>query len=81
MALGKKVAIFDWEWGRNSALREGQKNDCLIWVCTVCFVLVGRQLLFKISELLLYLFLLLLLNVWLVSSPELKAQVRYSRIS
>ena len=25
MALGKKMAIFDWEWGRNSAPREGQK--------------------------------------------------------
>ena len=23
--LGKKVAIFDWEWGRNSAPRVGQK--------------------------------------------------------
>ena len=28
--LGKKVAIFDWEWGRNSALREGQKMPCLV---------------------------------------------------
>ena len=26
MALGKKVAIFDWEWGRNSATREGAEN-------------------------------------------------------
>ena len=25
MVLGKKVAIFDWEWGLNSAPREGQK--------------------------------------------------------
>ena len=25
MVLEKKVAIFDWEWGRNSAPREGQK--------------------------------------------------------
>ena len=25
MVLGKRVAIFDWEWGRNSAPREGQK--------------------------------------------------------
>ena len=25
MVLGKKVAVFDWEWGRNSAPREGQK--------------------------------------------------------
>ena len=23
---GKKVAIFDWEWGRNSAPRDGQKS-------------------------------------------------------
>ena len=25
MELGKRVAIFDWEWGRNSAPGEGQK--------------------------------------------------------
>ena len=25
MVLGKKVAIFDWEWGRISAPRDGQK--------------------------------------------------------
>ena len=25
MVLGKRVAIFNWEWGRNSAPREGQK--------------------------------------------------------
>ena len=25
MALGKNVAVFDWEWGQNSAPREGQK--------------------------------------------------------
>ena len=25
MVLGKKVANFDWEWGRNSAPREGHK--------------------------------------------------------
>ena len=28
MVLGKKVAIFDWEWGRNSAPRDGQKIPC-----------------------------------------------------
>ena len=28
MVLGKKVAIFDWEWGRNLAPREGQKIPC-----------------------------------------------------
>ena len=28
MVLGKKVAIFDWEWGRNSAPREWQKMPC-----------------------------------------------------
>ena len=26
MVLGKKVAIFDWEWGGNSAPRDGQKR-------------------------------------------------------
>ena len=26
MVLVKKVAIFDWEWGRNSAPRDGQKR-------------------------------------------------------
>ena len=29
MVLGKKVAIFNWEWGRNSAPREGQKMPWL----------------------------------------------------
>ena len=24
----KKMAIFDWEWGRNSAPRDGQKRPC-----------------------------------------------------
>ena len=28
MVLGKKVTIFDWEWGRNSAPRDGQKRPC-----------------------------------------------------
>ena len=28
MVLGKNVC-FDWEWGRNSAPREGQKIPCL----------------------------------------------------
>ena len=28
MVLGKKVAIFDWELGRNSAPRDGQKVPC-----------------------------------------------------
>ena len=28
MVLGKKVAIFDWEWVRNSAPRDGQKIPC-----------------------------------------------------
>ena len=26
MVLGKKVVIFDWEWGRNLAPRDGQKR-------------------------------------------------------
>ena len=30
MAMGKKVAIFDWEWGLNLAPREGQKIPCVI---------------------------------------------------
>ena len=28
MVLGQKVAIFDWEWGRKLAPREGQKIPC-----------------------------------------------------
>ena len=27
MVLGKKVAIFDWEWGRNSAPRELRRAE------------------------------------------------------
>ena len=30
MVLGKKVTIFDWEWGRNSAPRDGQKRPCML---------------------------------------------------
>ena len=30
MVLGKKVAYFDWEWGQNSAPREGQKMPCFV---------------------------------------------------
>ena len=30
MVLGKKVAIFDWDWGRNSAPRDGQKIPSII---------------------------------------------------
>ena len=30
MVLGKKVAIFDWKWGRNSAPRDGQKIPCIV---------------------------------------------------
>ena len=30
MVLGKKVTIFDWEWGQNLAPRDGQKRPCLL---------------------------------------------------
>ena len=41
MVLEKKVAIFDWEWGRNSALREGQKIPWMLGLyglssCGIC---------------------------------------------
>ena len=29
MVLGKKVAILDWEWGKNFAPRDGQKIPSL----------------------------------------------------
>ena len=29
MVLGKEVAIFNWEWGRHSAPRDGQKMPCM----------------------------------------------------
>ena len=29
MVLGKNVAIFDWEWDRNPAPRDGQKIPCI----------------------------------------------------
>ena len=32
MVLGKKVAIFDWEWGRNSDPRDEQKIPCNIYL-------------------------------------------------
>ena len=31
MVLGKKVAVFDWEWGQNSAPRDGQKRPCILF--------------------------------------------------
>ena len=30
MVLGKKVTIFNWEWGQNSAPRDGQKRPCIV---------------------------------------------------
>ena len=38
MVLGKKGTIFDWEWGRNSAPRDGQKRP---WY--ECFLPSGCQ--------------------------------------
>ena len=32
MELGKKVAIDDWEWGQNSAPRDGQMIPCRLSV-------------------------------------------------
>ena len=41
MVLGKKVAIFDWEWGQNLPPRDGQNNplqaDPIFTACTVSF--------------------------------------------
>ena len=28
--IGKKVAIFDWEWDQNLAPRDGQKIPCML---------------------------------------------------
>ena len=42
MVLGKNVAIFYWEWGRNSAPVEGQKIPCvLVNYSLVCLCLFG----------------------------------------
>ena len=30
MVLGKKLAIFDWEWGRNSAPEKSRKSHVLL---------------------------------------------------
>ena len=38
--IGKKVAIFNWEWGPNSAPRDGQKIPCL--VILTCFFLIPQ---------------------------------------
>ena len=45
MVLGKKVAIFDWEWGGNSAPREGQKMPCLLFSCWVMPLFFSLQIL------------------------------------
>ena len=31
--IGKKVAIFDWEWGRNWPLEMGRKSPELFTMC------------------------------------------------
>ena len=43
MVLGKEVAIFDWEWGRNSAPREGQKIPCIILIWESIFGLPHKH--------------------------------------
>ena len=42
MVLGKKVAIFDLEWGRNSAPRDRQKIPCHGVVDTVKHLYLGE---------------------------------------
>ena len=32
MVLGKKVAIFDWKWGRNSPLEIGRKGPVTLTI-------------------------------------------------
>ena len=39
MVLGKKVAIFDWEWGRNSTPRNGQKRP---WYMRLVIIVNGH---------------------------------------
>ena len=44
MVLGKMVAILDWEWGRNSAPRDGQKSPWeSIFFCIVGLPLFGKE--------------------------------------
>ena len=39
LVLGRKVALFDWELGRNSAPREGQKIPWPMFVnLDLCFI-------------------------------------------
>ena len=47
MVLGKKVAIFDWEWGRNWPLEKGRKcaervggKEINVWHHMQYFILV-----------------------------------------
>ena len=51
MVLGKKAAIFDWEWGRNSAPREGQKIPCVfITYLHVCILRDENSQTFSIQK-------------------------------
>ena len=50
MVLGKKVAIFDWEWGRNSASREGQKIDAWVISRREKSLLAGKELLHMLNK-------------------------------
>ena len=43
MVLGKKVNIFDWEWGRNLAPRDWQKVPCNAPFITLCLASIGMD--------------------------------------
>ena len=49
MVLGKKVAIFDWEWGRNSAPREGKKMPCLALLDSSAWMFKGGYCIYALS--------------------------------
>ena len=47
MILGKKVAIFDWEWGRNSAPKDGQKSPSMVKVFWITFFKYAADIIFR----------------------------------
>ena len=56
MVLGKKVAIFDCEGGRNSAPRDGQKRPCFFVCLYNAYTTLLQKTLLMYEDLFLFVF-------------------------
>ena len=56
MVLGKKVALFYWEWGQDSAPREGRKCPgnsstlCCVYLTLSCWVIFHGFIVYDIFQ-------------------------------